>query len=89
MNDVNDDPDLFKRVISVMKNGYMIMTLIDKSAVSMGSMLRIQEIIGVGEPMAVQDNRALRPISTTFVVGDWVITGKPTGTLSAVTINQI
>lgn len=56
--------------------------------VSIGIMSRIQEMMGVGDPTAVQWRTAMWPISTTFVVGAWVIIGKPVGRWSAVMIKN-
>lgn len=56
--------------------------------VSIGSISRTQEMMGVGNPTAAQRRIALWPISTTFVVGAWVIIGKPTGRFSAVIKKQ-
>ncbi|KOX79186.1 hypothetical protein WN51_07188 [Melipona quadrifasciata] len=57
--------------------------------VSMGSMSRTQEMIGGGEPTAVQSSTALCPISTTLVVGACDINGNPFGNFSAVTIRAV
>ena len=51
--------------------------------VLIGSMFFNQVILGVGIPVAEQVRTALCPISTTLlVIGDWVIWGKPGGSLS-------
>jgi hypothetical protein len=55
--------------------------------VSIGNMFIIQDMMGEGEPTAEHDSSALCPFSTTFIVGAWVIMGKPVGSFSAVTEN--
>jgi hypothetical protein len=54
--------------------------------VLIGSMFFNHVILGGGFPVAAHVSTALWPISTTLlVVGDWVIWGKPGGSLSTVT----